>query len=129
MQVTIMGMTFDAARVESAKDEMASFLPMDGNSWTWEIAVSRCFDKLGTSFVSSDTKNATVSLASATLRGILPNTKRDLWRTIRETPKDAPRLDVIIGAMVASVIIHGARATGRALAVPVTNETSPAPKK
>ncbi len=129
-KVLILGVAFDAARVSAAKEEMASFLPMDGNSWTWEIAVSRAFDKLGASFPTSDTKNATVGLASATLRGILPNTKRDLWRTIRETPKDEPRLEVIIGAMVSAIVIHGARATGKSLAVPIAEpETAPAQRK
>lgn len=128
MKVSILGLVFAASAVEAAREEMASFLPMDGNSWTWEIAVSRAFDKLGASFPTSDTKNATVSLASATLRGILPNTKRDLWRTIRETPKDGPRMDVIMGAIVSAIAIHGARSTGRSIAVPM-DETAPAPAK
>ena len=128
VKVLILGMLFEAARVDAARKEIASFLPMDGNAWTWEIAVNRGMDALGATFPTTDTKNATVALASATLRGILPNTRRDLWRTIRETPNDSARLDVIIGACVSAIVIHGARATGRSIAVTI-DETSPAPKK
>lgn len=129
-RVLILGVALVASNVDAARKVIAGNLakgynnakPGEPGFWTWESMASEAYAGLGVAFPSTDTARETGRLTGAAMRGVIPNGAAR-WASV--TP-DAETVDLILGMLVATWAIHGARASGKSVAVSVA-ETSDKP--
>lgn len=121
-KATILGTVIAAAALDAARKDIARNVAMGYNNakpgepgfWTWESMAAEAHKSLGTSFPSTDTAREAGRLFGAAMRGVIPNGAAR-WASVKP---DADTVDVILGMLVATCAIHGARAAGRSIATP-----------